>query len=179
MLLQITLKIMSKTWLMNNWGFLYGLSYFLPLLYGPLIFLFASQVLSAHKLRSQVWLHFLPFSMGFLYLVLERQFDFFHPVINGLFRRESGMLLQLASITIYHGLAMQDWTRYKPVAAELDQATADKFLCCVRHNRGRTLSYLCASSEEFALSLLVCGNNRFYLLGKLYRFGKAFSIFHH
>jgi len=113
MLLQITLKIMSKTWLMNNWGFLYGLSYFLPLLYGPLIFLFASQVLSAHKLRSQVWLHFLPFSMGFLYLVLERQFDFFHPVINGLFRRESGMLLQLASITIYHGLAMQDWTRYK------------------------------------------------------------------
>jgi len=100
MLLQITLKIMSKTWLMNNWGFLYGLSYFLPLLYGPLIFLFASQVLSAHKLRSQVWLHFLPFSMGFLYLVLERQFDFFHPVINGLFRRESGMLLQLASMLI-------------------------------------------------------------------------------
>ena len=113
MLLQVTLKIMSKTWLMNNWGFLYGLSYFLPLLYGPLIFLFARQILSTVKLRFSAYLHFVPFVMGFLYRLLEWQFDFFHPVINSLFRGESGMLIQMASITIYHLIAMQHWTRHK------------------------------------------------------------------
>ncbi|MEI9909370.1 MAG: hypothetical protein WDO71_06730 [Bacteroidota bacterium] len=38
MLLQITLKVMSKSWLWEYWHFLYSISYFLPLLYGPLIF---------------------------------------------------------------------------------------------------------------------------------------------
>jgi len=34
-------------------------------------------------------------------------------MINGFFRSESGMLVQLASITIYHGLAMHHWSRHK------------------------------------------------------------------
>ena len=45
MLLQITLKVMNKLWLMQNWGFLYEVTHFLPLLYGPLVFLFARQLL--------------------------------------------------------------------------------------------------------------------------------------
>ncbi len=113
MLLQVSLKIMSKTWLMNNWGFLYSLSYFLPLLYGPLIFLFARQVLTSHKLRPAAWLHFVPFGMGIILLMLQRQFDFFHPVIYGFFRGESGLLIQLASISIYHWLALQHWIKHK------------------------------------------------------------------
>jgi AraC-like DNA-binding protein len=104
---------MSKTWLMNNWTFVYSLSYFLPLLYGPLIFLFTRQVLSPQRTRFTVSLHFVPFALGFLYLMLEQKFDFFHPVINALFRRESGMLVQLASITIYHALAILQWRRHK------------------------------------------------------------------
>ena len=112
-LLQVTLKIMSKAWLMDNWGFLYGLSYFLPLLYGPLIFLFTRQVLSAYKLRPPAYLHFVPLAMCFVYLLLERQFGFFHPVINALFRREPGLVTQLASITIYHGLAMYHWIGHR------------------------------------------------------------------
>jgi AraC-like DNA-binding protein len=51
--------------------------------------------------------------MGIIYLILERQFDFFHPVIYGFFKHESGLLIQLASITIYHGLALQHWLKHK------------------------------------------------------------------
>jgi hypothetical protein len=160
---------------MNHWSFLYSLSYFLPLLYGPLIFLFARQVLSSHRLRLSAWLHFVPFALGFLYLILERQFDFFHPMINGLFRSESGMLVQLASITIYHGLAMHHWSRHKRTLKNyfsethrlqvnwIRQLVVSSFVVC-SIIAVCTISYLCASSKEFALSLLVCGVNRFYIL---------------
>ena len=44
LLMQITLKVMSKGWLMGNWPLLYQASYHLPFLYGPLAFLFARQM---------------------------------------------------------------------------------------------------------------------------------------
>lgn len=33
MLLRLTIKVMNKLWLMENWNFLYTLTHFLPLLY--------------------------------------------------------------------------------------------------------------------------------------------------
>ena len=46
MLLQITMKVVSKIWLMENMPTLYSLSYRLPLLYGPLAYLMVVYLLS-------------------------------------------------------------------------------------------------------------------------------------
>jgi len=42
-LLQLTLKVMNKLWLMDHWPVLYNMSHYLPLLYGPLVYLFVKQ----------------------------------------------------------------------------------------------------------------------------------------
>ena len=113
MLLQITLKVMSKTWLMENWGFLYGLSHFLPLLYGPLIFLFARQTLSGSKRRAADYLHFLPFAVMSAYIFLDMQFGFTHQALHIFYWPGPGLALKLISVLVYHFLALQHWTKYR------------------------------------------------------------------
>ncbi|HZI52421.1 MAG TPA: AraC family transcriptional regulator [Chitinophagaceae bacterium] len=112
MLLQITLKVMSKLWLMQNWGLVYEVTHFLPLLYGPLIFLFARQLLLSEKFRLTHHLHFLPFAFMFFYLLLSKTFSFSIPAINFFYRSDTGMVLQLLSLSVYHGLALHIWLRY-------------------------------------------------------------------
>lgn len=113
MLLQITLKVMSKGWLMTNWGLLYELSYFLPLLYGPLIYLFVRQLLLNRRFRLTDILHFLPFGLMLFFLLPEMLVPFYGGQTNFLFRRDTGMIIQLASILIYHASALVDWRRYR------------------------------------------------------------------
>ncbi len=60
LILQITLKVMSKVWLMDNWPVIYSFSHYLPLLYGPLIFLFAKHLFQDSSFRSKELIHFLP-----------------------------------------------------------------------------------------------------------------------
>lgn len=58
-MLQLTLKVMSKIWLMENWPVLYQFSHWLPLLYGPFIFLFVKHLLQP-GLTMKSWLgHFI------------------------------------------------------------------------------------------------------------------------
>src|SRR5215213_1691160 len=52
MISQILFKVMSKTWLMSNVQPYYFLSYKLPLLYGPLVFLFTRNMLKQRKSPS-------------------------------------------------------------------------------------------------------------------------------
>ena len=63
MLLQIVFKVMSKVWLMEHWNATYWISYQLPFLYGPLVFLFVRQNFKAADL-----LHFVPFLTVFVIL---------------------------------------------------------------------------------------------------------------
>lgn len=113
MLLQITLKVMSKSWLREHWLFLYGVSYFLPLLYGPLIFLFARQLLLNKRFRATDLLHLLPFVFMFFYLLLEGLYSFSYQWVNFLYRTDTGMILQMVSLLTYHGLALQCWRRHR------------------------------------------------------------------
>ena len=113
MLLQITLKVMNKLWLMQNWGFLYQVSYFLPLLYGPLIFLFARQLLFNKNFRLTDHFHFLPFAFMCIYLLLARQFGFSSQAINFFYRSDTGMVIHLVSLSVYHGLALHHWSKYR------------------------------------------------------------------
>jgi len=62
LLLQVLMKIVSKVWLMENMVQTYWVSYNLPFLYGPLLYLFIRQMLHPESRfqRVEVW-HFLPF----------------------------------------------------------------------------------------------------------------------
>ncbi|HYG00815.1 MAG TPA: helix-turn-helix domain-containing protein [Chryseosolibacter sp.] len=58
--LQLTSKIISKGWLMTNSTFFYFLSYQLPYLIGPLIYLFVRSI-DKPRFSAKHLLHFLPF----------------------------------------------------------------------------------------------------------------------
>ena len=60
MLLQVTMKIADKGWLMTNIDPLYQFSYQLPFLYGPLLYLFVVQFTAHRRITPRDWLHFLP-----------------------------------------------------------------------------------------------------------------------
>ncbi|MEI9810951.1 MAG: helix-turn-helix transcriptional regulator [Bacteroidota bacterium] len=113
LLLQITLKIMSKSWLREHWHFLYDISYFLPLLYGPLIFLFVRQLLLNRNFRPLDLLHLLPFAFLSLYLLLVGRLSFYNHWESIFYSCDTGLLLQLLSLLTYHWLALQCWNRYR------------------------------------------------------------------
>lgn len=114
-LLQITLKVMSKGWLMVNWPLLYNISYHLPFLYGPLLYLFVRQMTGV-KWGWGHLLHFVPFVTALILLALrDRSAPF---LIEG----EPRLMYQLLSISIYHWLAYRQCERY---SASLKKYYAD------------------------------------------------------
>jgi AraC-like DNA-binding protein len=113
MIIQIIFKVMNKTWLMTNMNFLYGVASFLPLLYGPLIFLFVRHLLLNKRFRSADLLHFFPFAFLFIYLWLAGFFSFSNQHVNFFYRTDTGMVMQLISLLVYHVLALRAWLWYK------------------------------------------------------------------
>lgn len=111
LLLQIVLKVMSKGWLMQNWGMLYQLSYQLPFLYGPLIYLFARQQTGGTGTRQRDLLHFIPFAITFLLLNL-RSVAFADQLQFFFFEGERRLVLQLVSLGAYHWLAYHCWQQH-------------------------------------------------------------------
>jgi AraC-like DNA-binding protein len=113
MLLQITLKVMSKVWLMGNWTVLYNFSHYLPLLYGPLIYLFVKHLLQKRTFSITDALHFIPAVIACTVLVfafynlLPRSFGFviFNPFIR--------LFVLSASIITYHLLAYSLWKKHQ------------------------------------------------------------------
>ena len=105
MLLQITLKLMSKGWLIDNWRVLYELSYQLPFLYGPLIYLFVRQLIQRDRFRQVDLFHFTPFVILFFYFSLGYSYaespTMLFPFLFAKFR----LVLQLVSVYVYHWLA--------------------------------------------------------------------------
>ncbi|HEY0676816.1 MAG TPA: helix-turn-helix domain-containing protein [Chitinophagaceae bacterium] len=112
LLLQIVLKVMSKGWLINNWWGVYQLSYQLPYLYGPLIFLFAREMTSRKSLHITSLLHSVPFVFAGILLFIPDKSDFTSSLFRFFFQGESGLLFQLLSIAIYHSMAYHYWYRY-------------------------------------------------------------------
>ena len=111
LLMQITLKVMSKGWLMMNWPILYQASYHLPFLYGPLAYLFARQM-TGGKWKWKHLLHFIPFLTALTVLMLRDQP--YVPIIEG----EPRLMYQLFSISIYHILAYSLWDKHSRTIAK-------------------------------------------------------------
>lgn len=107
LLLQITLKLMSKGWLTENWRVLYDLSYQLPLLYGPLIYLFVRQLLQRQSFRLVDLYHITPFVILSFYFMLGYSYAESPAVLFPFLFLKFRLVLQLVSLSVYHWFALQ------------------------------------------------------------------------
>jgi hypothetical protein len=112
MILQITLNVMSKIWLLNNLKPLYTLSYLFPLLYGPLVYLFIKQFLSKKPNKQIDILHFLPFLIVVFYFILGNPYTKPLFILMPFFEPVPRMVIELISLFIYHTLAWKCWLNY-------------------------------------------------------------------
>jgi len=112
MITQVLFKVISKGWLMENLQVYYSISSKLPLLYGPLVYLFARNILKQRRSQHILdVLHFLPFVFiaGTIFLA-ERYF--FSGWIQFLFYGTSGTTIQITSLIVYHYLALAEWQQH-------------------------------------------------------------------
>jgi len=104
MLTQVVFKTLSKGWLYYNIQQGYFLSYYLPFLYGPLIFLYTKYYLQKTTWHWTQLLHFLPFACYLVFYLMPP--DTYPPLaIIDSFRAVPRMVLQWCSLSIYHILA--------------------------------------------------------------------------
>ena len=109
-LLQLTLKVMSKIWLMENWPVLYSASHYLPLLYGPLVYLFVKHLLQRHSFSLKESFHFIPAILLYAailvdYIVSSNIHFVFNPHIR--------FALLIISVSVYHIWAYRLWQKYR------------------------------------------------------------------
>jgi AraC-like DNA-binding protein len=102
LLFQIGLKVISKIWMMEVWLPGYLLSYYLPFLYGPLVYFIAWSSIAGYKFQVKELFHFLPF---FLFIIFFAFFNQNRPLPGFIAYMMSPiimLILQLVSIMAYH-----------------------------------------------------------------------------
>jgi AraC-like DNA-binding protein len=104
---------MSKIWLLDNVQLLYTLSYYFPLLYGPLIFLFTKNFIERMPLNVFSYLHFIPFTLVLGYLLLGNYYENHSLFISLLFHPKWRMFFELFSLILYHAFALHIWSRHQ------------------------------------------------------------------
>lgn len=113
MILQITLKVMSKVWLLHNLMPFYFLSYSFPLIYGPLLYLFVRQFLLKTTFKSFDILHFLPFIIVVLYFIFGNTYKDTPFILMPFVEPTQRMIIELLSLIVYHVLAWQCLLNYQ------------------------------------------------------------------
>jgi len=73
--LQLTFKVVAKGWLIHNVNLLYWLSYSLPLLIGPSIYLFIRSRERDTALKATDLLHVIPFVVYFVHILIGELFN--------------------------------------------------------------------------------------------------------
>jgi AraC-like DNA-binding protein len=119
LLFQIGFKVLSKVWLMEQWPPVYSLSYYLPFLYGPLLYFIARSTVTKFAFTPKNLLHFLPFFLFTLFFAFKPEnlkfttpvFYLFHPIVR--------LVLQLLSLFCYHIVAIKTISRFKKNARHL------------------------------------------------------------
>ena len=108
MTIQILMKLAGKLWLMNAMMPFYLFSYFLPLLYGPLIWLFVTYWTGKGLLAKKYAIHFLPIILAICSLMVNNSgrtpFYFLYPF----FQVRWTMVMELASLACYHYMAFNE-----------------------------------------------------------------------
>lgn len=109
LLLQLTLKVMSKGWLMDNWLVLYFYSQFLPLLYGPLAYLSVKYLLNHNRFNLKDLWHFFPACLVFTSMLLVH-FNIYVKAGQWLiFNPDFRLVILSVSLLLYHWMAYQIW----------------------------------------------------------------------
>lgn len=124
MLLQVTMKIAGKTWLMQNIDPLYQFSYQLPFLYGPLLYLFVVRFTSHRRITPRDWLHFLPGLAVIAVLMFPVIYKFWPGFYYVFFAYQWTGPLQVASIIAYHLIALSILNKHFKRAGEKFSATS-------------------------------------------------------
>ncbi len=167
MLLQLTLKVMDKLWLMDNWPFLYALSHYLPLLYGPLVYLLIKGFVERRHFNLKAILHFLPFIFVTLFIALA-QFQILPFAIDNILYNPHVRLFFLSlSLTLYHFIAWRGWQKLR---LSLQHYLSDSRLIQMSWLRSFVLlSFIVCSVVVLAIYLLYLN----YPFGHEYRYGFA------
>ena len=124
MLLQVTMKIADKGWLMTNIDPLYQFSYQLPFLYGPLLYLFVVQFTAHRRITPRDWLHFLPGLAVIAVLLFPVIYRFWPGFYYVFFAYQWAAPLQVASIVAYHLISLSILNTYFNRAGEKNAATS-------------------------------------------------------
>jgi AraC-like DNA-binding protein len=112
MIAQVVFKVMNKVWLMDNMQVYYALSSKLPLLYGPLVYLFSKSVFRQRKSGiAGSFLHFIPFALVTMF-ILSPGNDYSPGWIRLLFYDGSGTVIQTISLLLYHYFALAEWQQH-------------------------------------------------------------------
>jgi hypothetical protein len=98
---------MSKGWLIENLVVLYELSYQLPFLYGPLIYLYTRQLLQRESFRWVDLFHFMPFVILVFFFTLGYSYAESPVVLFPFLFVKFRLVLQLVSLYLYHWFAIQ------------------------------------------------------------------------
>src|SRR5688572_21159130 len=69
--LQLVVKVITKAWLMDNASIPYSVSYILPYLIGPLLFLYI-KARKENVYRRTDLIHFIPFGLAFVGVLLAK-----------------------------------------------------------------------------------------------------------
>lgn len=121
LLLQLTLKVMNKAWLMENWGIFYSFAHLLPLLYGPLVYLFVRSKTENRLFHFSYLLHLLPFAgMGMLMAWPNNGNEAFLADLTA-FNPHFRVAATVISLVIYHSLAWE--TRRKSNTISVPDST--------------------------------------------------------
>jgi AraC-like DNA-binding protein len=112
MIVQVLFKVISKVWLMENLLVYYSISSKLPLLYGPLVYLFTRNLLKQRRSQpGRDAVHFIPFVFIAGVIFLTDRYFFPH-WIQFLFYGAGGATIQIGSLLVYHYLALAEWQRH-------------------------------------------------------------------
>lgn len=111
-ILQILVKILNKTWLMDNIGLGYRLSYNLPLFIGPLLWFYArSTMQEKYTFRWHEGIHWIPFLVSCFATINLMLFPYNDIAFNFSPSQSSGhmieLAIQLASIGLYTWFSFQ------------------------------------------------------------------------
>lgn len=94
--LQLIFKVITKAWLMDNTGIAYGMSYNLPYLVGPLLYLYI-KARKENVFKRKDLFHFTPFVISVLGVLLAK-FFWFYILMPPLF---VGAAIQIALLCLY------------------------------------------------------------------------------
>lgn len=112
MIFQIMMKVMSKMWLWHNIRPVYAFCYYIPFLYGPLIWLFIKHFTGRNKNDKKNIIHvLLAGALAIFYTFLDQSPGAPLPLVM-IFIGKQAVALQIISLCIYHYLAFRMLRNY-------------------------------------------------------------------